>query len=220
MRIIEPSFQILDLGSREDGIKMLKRIEMLGRISHRSEDKQTENSWERFIQAVVVGHGDWSITEHCSITVVARVDRGVTHEWVRHRIGSYTQESTRFVNYEKKGLEFIKPSFAGDDPVMASSAWNADMVYAEDAYNNQLKMGQSPQIARSVLPSATAATLAATYNLRNWRLFFMSRNSKETHPDLRRTTDQILREFKRLIPILYDDIEIGQKQSISLARPR
>ena len=220
MRIVEPSFQILDLGSREDGIKMLKRIEMLGRISHRSEDKQTEDSWERFIQAVVVGHGDWSITEHCSVTVVARVDRGTTHELVRHRIGSYTQESQRFVSYGNKDVEFIKPCFVGADSVAADAAFNAEMYRAEQAYKDQLSMGQPPQIARSVLPNATASTIALTYNLRNWRLLFMSRATKETHPNFRRTFDLLLVEFKRLIPILYDDLEIGQKQSISLARPR
>ena len=220
MKIIEPSFEILDLKSREDGIKLLQRIESLARISHRSEDKQTDESWMRFIRAVVIQHGDWSVTEHCAATVIARVDRGVTHEWVRHRIGSYTQESTRFVNYGNKDIEFIKPSFIGDDPVSASSAWNAEMYRTEMAYKEQLEMGQSPQIARSVLPNATASTLAVTYNLRGWRQFFMSRATKETHPDFRRTADLLLRQFKLLIPILYDDLKIGQKQSISFSRPR
>jgi thymidylate synthase (FAD) len=220
MKIIQPSFEILDLKSREDGIKLLKRIESIARISHRSEDKQTEDSWQRFIEAVVVKHGDWSVTEHCIVTVIARVDRGVSHEWVRHRIGSYTQESTRFVNYGGKDIEFIKPCFAGDCPVEASAAWNAEMYRAEQSYKEQIEFGQPPQIARSILPNATATTIAVTFNLRNWRQFFMSRVSKETHPDMRRTSDEILAKFKQLIPILYDDLEIGQKQSISMARAR
>jgi thymidylate synthase (FAD) len=220
VRIIEPSFEILDVKTQEDGIKLLRRVEYLARISHRSEEKQTEDSWKRVLQSAVMEKGDWSVTEHCIVTVIARVDRGVTHEWVRHRIGSYTQESTRFVNYGNKDIEFIKPSFAGDDPVDASAAWNAVMYESEQAYKEQLQMGQSPQIARSVLPFATASTIAVTYNLRNWRFFFMSRDTRETHPDFRRLVDLILGEFQRLIPILYSDLEPGLKQSISFSRPR
>ena len=92
---------------RDVGLDALKFVEWCGRISHRSEDKQNVDSWKRFIETVVLGHGDWSIVEHVSVSVDAVVDRGITHEWVRHRLFSYTQESTRFVNYEKK----MPPSF-------------------------------------------------------------------------------------------------------------
>lgn len=85
----------------------LKFIEWCGRISHRSEDKMTDFSYERILKDIVIKHGDWSIVEHVSVSVDALVDRGITHEWVRHRLFSYTQESTRFVNYEKK----MPPSF-------------------------------------------------------------------------------------------------------------
>jgi thymidylate synthase (FAD) len=94
-----------------DGENILKRIEWCGRISHRSEDLQTEDSFERFIRSVVLGHGDLSIAEHESVSVDALVDRGITHEWVRHRLGAYTQESTRFVRYfkEKEG-DVVQPA--------------------------------------------------------------------------------------------------------------
>jgi len=92
MIIIEPYAKIYDVGDIEDGIRLLKKIEWIGRISHRSEDAQTHISWEKFITSVVLRHGDWSIVEHATVTVDAVVDRGITHEWVRHRIGAYTQE--------------------------------------------------------------------------------------------------------------------------------
>lgn len=95
-----------------DGINLLEHIEWCARISHRSEDAVTNESWKRIIQAVVLDHGDWSVVEHASVSVDAYVDRGITHEWVRHRLFSYTQESTRFVNYEKK----MRPSFIYPDP--------------------------------------------------------------------------------------------------------
>lgn len=88
------------------GDEILRRVEWCGRISHRSEDVAGTDT-EKFLRTVVLGHGDWSIVEHCVVSVLFLVDRGVSHEMVRHRIASYTQESTRFVNYVKK----MPPSF-------------------------------------------------------------------------------------------------------------
>ena len=105
MTIIEPRFQILSPQDDLAGVVALRTIERAARISHRSEDKQTDDSWQRFIQFVVMEKGDWSVTEHVSATVVFRVDRGVTHELVRHRLFSFTQESTRFVNYNKRAMD-------------------------------------------------------------------------------------------------------------------
>ena len=125
MKIIDPSFEIIR-PKENDGVYCLQIIEAAARISHRSEDKQTPDSWKRFIQAVVIEHGDWSVVEHVSASVLFRLDRGITHELVRHRLFSFTQESTRFVNGRKnypEGLEFITPSFVGDDPVKAQADW-------------------------------------------------------------------------------------------------
>ena len=218
MKLILPTFEIINPESRDAGVAMLRRIETFARISHRSEDRQTDDSWERFIQAVVLQHADWSVTEHCSATVIFRLDRGVTHELVRHRIGAYTQESTRFVNYGNKEIEFIIPEFADNE--MAFKSWQNSVMEAETSYKLLLKYGAAPQIARSVLPNATASTIAVTYNLRNWRHVFMMRTTKETHPDLRRVMIPLLQEFKQRVPLLYDDVEPELKQSISQSRPR
>lgn len=218
MKIIYPSYEILDLPDRDAGIALLRKVERYARISHRSEDKQTPDSWERFIEAVVIKHGDWSVTEHCSVTVLARVDRGVMAEWTRHRIGAYTVESTRFVNYGKQDVVFVRPSFEGENE--SPFTWQNAMEDSEFYYKGLLSAGHSPQIARSVLPLALATTIACTYNLRSWRLFFQMRTTKETHPDFKRLTLPLLADFKARIPILYDDLEPDLKQSISLSRPR
>src|SRR5882672_10993590 len=109
MKSIEPSFQILRPESQLDGVQALMFIERMARISHRSEDRQTGDSWQRFIKFVVMDKGDWSVVEHASATVIFRVDRGITHELVRHRLFSFTQESTRFVRYHGS-MEFIVPA--------------------------------------------------------------------------------------------------------------
>lgn len=206
------------LDSLEQGIELLRRVEFAARVSHRSEEAQTSSSWERFLKAVVLEHGDWSVTEHCSVTVEATVDRGITHEWVRHRIGAYTQESSRFVNYAKKmPASFIMPeSLSFDD----QRAWTEAIEATEATYRELVGCGVTPQIARSVFPTALASKLVVTYNLRNWRHFFLMRTSKEAHPQMREVTKPLLKEFQSKIHLLYDDIKPGRRQieNLRLAR--
>lgn len=217
MNLIEPSFEILNPLSPVEGMAQLRFIERMARISHRSEDKQTEDSWNRFLSFVVMTKGDWSVVEHAYSTVLFRADRGVTHELVRHRLFSYTQESTRFVNYEKKGgMDFITPVGLGDD----SKDFFLAMQDAECSYRAIIALGKAPQVARAVLPNALAATIAVTGNLRNWRHFLIMRTTQETHPDFKRLTIPLLKAFKSRIPLLFDDIQPDQKQSEALSKPK
>jgi thymidylate synthase (FAD) len=232
MKVIEPSFDIVDPLNQTEGVRLLQKIERMARISHRSEEKQTTETWEKFIRAVVVGHGDYSVIEHASATVIFRVDRGITHELVRHRLFSFTQESTRFVKYGVStsvdatltqyghGMEFICPSevYKPDRSRFATFEWA--VTEAEKNYMAMLADGVRPQEARSILPNSLAATIAVTGNLRNWRHFFLMRTSKETHPDFRRVTIPLLEQFQQLIPILYEDIVPNARQIDNLRAPR
>lgn len=218
MKIVEPYATLMDVPDKESGVKLLRKIEFCGRISHRSEEAQTEESYDRFLRSVILGHGDWSIVEHAVATVDAIVDRGITHEWVRHRLGSYTQESTRFVNYEKKmPASFIKPS--GLDH-RATCAWMDAIDAAEWQYKNMLSAGCTPQIARSVFPNALASRIVTTYNLRNWRHFFLMRTTRESHPQMRQVSIPLLAQFQERIPILFEDIEPEAKQADNLRKMR
>ena len=223
MKIIEPSFHIeTPFGplTHEVGQKLLVFIERQARISHRSEDLQNDNSWQRFIEAVVIQHGDWSVVEHASITVVFRVDRGTAIEIRTHRIASYTMESTRFCNYQKKGiLEFICPTEIKDDPTKRNR-WVTACEDAEMAYQDLIAEKARPQAARSVLPNSFAATIAMTANLRSIRHFLLMRTTQETHPDLRRVTIPFLTEMKSTVPILFDDIEPNSRQIENLQKGR
>lgn len=218
MKGIEPYAHLMDVPDRSAGVRLLQKIEWCGRISHRSEDAQTETSYEKFLRSVVLGHGDWSIVEHAIATVDAVVDRGITHEWVRHRLGSYTQESTRFVNYEKKmPASFICPTGL---PLDALGAWADAIEHAEKYYKLLIAKGASPQIARSVFPNALASRIVTTYNLRNWRHFFLMRTTREAHPQMRQVAIPLLQEFQTKIPILFEDIEPEAKQSDNLKKMR
>lgn len=230
MNIVEPYARIITIhGSNPHiiipdhkfyaGMLALQFVEKCGRVSHRSEDAQTVDSYGRFIRSVVLQHGDWSITEHVNVTVEALVDRGITHEWVRHRIGAYTQESTRFVNYEKKmPPSFIEPIIGSES--LDSSDWYAAVQTCENAYAELIAKGITPQIARSVFPNALASKLIVTYNLRSWRHFFLMRTSKEAHPQMKQVTIPLLKEFQEKIPILYEDIIPEQRQADNMRMGR
>lgn len=221
MKIIKPSFEILSPANVIDGVRMLYHIESMARISHRSEDKQTPETWKRFIPAVVMQHGDWSVVEHASATVLFRMDRGIVFELVRHRLFSFTQESTRFVNGRKSypdGLEFIQPENLRNNP--SQWHWEQACRQAETEYLDMLEQGIRPQEARSVLPNSLAATIAVTGNLRNWRHLLIMRTTQETHPDFKVITLPLLEEFKQRVPLLFDDIIPNQKQSEALSKPR
>ena len=220
MNVIEPTFELIHPKDHGEGVQKLRFIEMMARISHRSEEAMTNDSWERFITAVVLQHADWSVVEHESATVIFRVDRGVTHELVRHRLFSFTQESTRFVNGRKSypnGLEFVRPASL---PTVQWGSWEQSCYAAEKEYLSMLDYGVRPQEARSILPNSLAATIAVSGNLRNWRHFLLMRTSKETHLDFRRVTVPLLSQFKQRIPLLFDDIFAEEKQSDAQRKPR
>lgn len=221
MKIANPYARILPLPghqtfTKEDGDALLRRIEWCARISHRSEEAEPDT--ERFLRSVVLNHGDWSVVEHASVSVEFYVDRGVTHEEVRHRLFSFTQESTRFVNYVKKMLpEFMYPR---PDDLTLDPDWLEAIEFAEEKYQALIAKGWKPQEARSVFPTALASKIIVTGNLRNWRHFFLMRTTKEAHPQMRQVTWPLLKEFKEKIFIFFEDIEPGAKQADNIRKGR
>lgn len=205
MKIVQPSFVI---ESEVNGELILKLIEKAGRTAYKSEEKITEKSSLEFV-SMIMKRGHFSVIEHYSVTVRIICDRGVSHEIVRHRLASYTQESTRYCNYSrgKYGNEItvIKPCFWNENDEKYK-IWTETNKQAESAYNNLMKLGASPQEARSVLPNSLKTEIVMTMNLREWHHFFKLRTSDVAHPQMREIAIPILTEFKKLIPIIFDDL--------------
>lgn len=207
MKIIEPKYIIED---KLDGIEMLKRIERAGRTCYKSEDKIDDNSAKKFVQ-MLINRGHETVLEHEKVTVRVICDRGVTHEIVRHRIASYSQESTRYCNYSKDKfggeINVIKPFFwEAPDCNEKYAIWEEAMKSAESAYNKLIALGATPQEARSVLPNSLKTEIVMTMNLREWRHFFKLRTAKEAHPQMIEIAKPMLNEFKTKIPVVFDDI--------------
>lgn len=205
MRIIEPYFEILD---ELDGKKMLQKIERIGRVCYKSEDLITEDSAEKFIRNILK-RGHESVIEHEKISVKMVCDRGVTHEIVRHRVASYSQESTRYCNYQKdkfgNELTFIKPVFWKEDSP-EYTLWKESMQQIEDQYMKLIDMGASAQEARSILPNSLKTEIVVTMNLREWRHFFRLRTAGAAHPQIREIAGMVLEEFRRQIPVVFDEL--------------
>lgn len=217
MNIIKANFKI---ESEVKGIDILKQIEKVGRTCYKSEDKITDDSAVKFVRGLV-NRGHEAMIEHSCITVRFTCDRGVSHEIVRHRVASYGQESTRYCNYsnDKFGNEInvidITPGIKLDSKMKDLSVevinqvineWEEAIKDAERHYLKMIELGTTPQIARSVLPNSTKTEIVVTMNLREWRHFFKLRADTPAHPQMREIAIPLLKEFKRLIPVVFDDI--------------
>lgn len=208
MRIIKPSYEIM---TPIDEKAIMAHLEQCGRVCYKSEGKIEEGSAEKFL-ANIVKRGHEAVLEHCSFTVKFIVDRGVSHEIVRHRLASYCQESTRYCNYSKGGfggeITVIEPLYLAAG-TKGWNQWAEACMSAERAYFELLDWGCTPQEARAVLPTSLKTEVVMTADIREWRHFLRLRTSTAAHPQIREVTLPLLHELQRRLPVLFNDIEEG-----------
>ena len=206
MRIIAPYFEFMQ---EINGKEILRNIERYGRTCYKSENLITDTSAETFV-ANILKRGHESVIEHEKVTMRIVCDRGVSHEIVRHRIASYSQESTRYCNYQKdkfgNELTFIKPVFWGESSP-EYILWCDMMQKIEDNYMKLIDMGATPQEARSILPNSLKTEIIVTMNLREWRHFFRLRTAEAAHPQMQEIARPMLNAFRERIPVVFEDIE-------------
>jgi len=207
MRIIKPGFEFL---SEPDSSGILSLIEKSGRVCYKSENRMTDDSAASFIRRILkTGHE--SVIEHEKVTVRIICDRGVSHEIVRHRIASYSQESTRYCNYSKDKFEnqltLIRPFFWETDPGKLA-VWEETMQTIENNYNRLIASGAKPEEARSILPNSLKTEIVVTMNLREWRHFFKLRTQPKAHPQMREIAVPLLKAFKEKLPLFFEDIDV------------
>ena len=205
LKLVRPWFKV---EQALNGEAILMNIERYGRTCYKSEANITAQSAYQFVKNIIE-KGHESVLEHEKITVRIVCDRGVSHEIVRHRMASYSQESTRYCNYAKNKfgneVAFIIPSFftEGSEPYQV---WAEAMSKCEEAYFRLLSSGASPQEARTVLPNSLKTEIVMTMNLREWRLFFRLRASAQAHPQMVEIALPILEYFRARIPIIFDSL--------------
>ena len=200
MKIIDQSHEILHM----DGLDLIERA---GRTCYKSEENITEGSAPRFVR-MLIRRGHEAMIEHGSATVKFITNRGVTHELVRHRVASFGQESTRYVNYGGQEMEFIRPVWLlyGED---GFGPWFDSMVEAELTYGTLIDIGWRPEQAREVLPNSLKTEIVVTANYREWRHIFKLRalgTTGKTHPQMQALMLPALEEFKDKLPALFGDL--------------
>lgn len=194
MELVKPSVKILRVTHHP-----LQLIEEAGRTCYKSDSPLTITTAGKFSQ-MILSRGHESVLEHAVATVRIICDRGVTHEIVRHRLASYSQESTRYCNYGKMGIRFIVPvDFTLDDE-------DKELLELIEAhYNRCLAKGRSPQQARYFLPNGLKTEIVMTTNMREWRHFFSLRADPAAHPQMQEIAYMLLAEFKDRVPVLFEE---------------
>ena len=205
MKIIEPSVELVE---DFDAAAVMNKIERAGRVCYKSEGNIKADSAEKFIRGIIK-RGHESVIEHASVSFKIICDRGVTHELVRHRLASYSQESTRYCDYTagKFGgeLTFIKPCFWSEDDENYR-LWLRSMELAEKNYLALRANGAKPEEARSILPNSLKTEIFVTMNLREWRHFLKLRTSERAHPQMRQVALKIFDIMAEKLPAIFDDI--------------
>lgn len=224
MKIVEQSIILLREPNYED---ILWNIEEAARNCYKSEEKNPEKdpTKRNSLIRATVARRHTSVLEHSSFTFRVICDRGISHQWVRHRIGwSYSQESTRFCNYsdDRFGNEIIViwPSkmlgpvvprtpqdilaAAASNP--AAEAWITAMQFAENKYNHLTSLGWRAEDARDVLPTALKTEIVCTANIVSLRHFFEERCALDAHHKIRGLAGELLYILSGKIPVVFDDL--------------
>jgi len=221
MKVLQSSahFKILAILMGINNEKPLNLIELAGRTAYQSRDKITNDSAERFVR-MLLRRGHESVLEHSCMTVeFDNVSRGFTHELVRHRLASYTQESTRYVdekefkvvapphkNVEDKIVKLTLPGEGKSSFLISFSDW---ISLNEQMYRGLREAGWLPQDARQILPIGITSQIVITANFREWRHIFKLRCSPDAHWEIREAMLALLKEVKKRIPVIFDDFEIA-----------
>lgn len=204
MRIISPKVEIID---NLNGEEILKKIEKIGRVCYKSEDNIKEESAERFVRNII-NSGHESVIEHVSISVRVICDRSTSHQWVRHRLASYSQESQRYCNYNKdkfgNELTFVDLNTFAD--LSDNNIAIEELERIESLYMTLIKEGVKPEDARSILPNCTKTEFICTMNLRGWRHFFEMRCDNHAQHQIRYLAKSLLKKMSVYIPIVFDDL--------------
>jgi thymidylate synthase (FAD) len=197
---IGPSIRV-QFYSLEDFQTVEQSMEDAARTCYKSKDKITDESAGKLVRSLLKrGHHAMLEFGYARATLVC--NRGVTHELVRHRLCSFAQESTRYVDYaaQEGGIEFIIPPELSD---VERELWKRAMHEAEGSYNELRKRGVSAQIARGVLPIDVKTEIVVSANLREWMHVFKMRCASTAHPHIRRLMLLALVEFSKEIPAMF-----------------
>lgn len=209
MIIVEPKVYV----QKYDGVQIMKNIEKACRTCYRSEGSITDTSYKTLLTNCI-NRGHESVLEHEKITVRLICDLGVYKDLTRHRIASFSIESTRYCNYSKdkfnNQIKFIKPCNI-EENTERYDIWQECMQSIEDNYNKMASIeGTAPDQLRMMLPHSVAAEVCMTANIREWKHILSLRSTKFVHPAVRQVMIPLLLEFKNTMPEIFNTVEYDE----------
>ncbi len=161
----------------------------------------------------VTGYGHASVIEHASFTFsLEGVSRAMTHQLVRHRIASYTQQSQRYVTYDTFEKYVTPPSI--EENSEAKRIFNSALKKISETYHKLLEMGIPKEDARFILPNAAKTNIIVTMNARELRHFFNLRCCRRSQWEIRQVAIEMLKQAKNVAPSLFENagpscVELG-----------
>lgn len=213
MKVIEPYFEILHMAEPQD---IYRHLELSARNCYKSEDRIEDGTAGQFLNRIIKS-GHESVIEHVSISVRIICDRGVLAELTRHRLASFSVESTRYANYSKdkfgNEITVIKPFFWKEGSEQYHE-WEKAMQTCEQIYMKLIEGGAKAQEARSVLPNSLKTDIIITANIREWIHIFNLRCSRASHPQMRQVMLPLLCEFNKKLPVLFGTVYEKYKADI------
>jgi thymidylate synthase (FAD) len=152
----------------------------------------------------VTGYGHASVIEHASFTFsLEDVSRAMTHQLVRHRIASYTQQSQRYVTYDTLKKYVTPPSIVNSTE--AKEIFEETLKNISDAYQKLLNIGIPKEDARYILPNAAKTNIIVTMNARELHHFFNLRCCARSQWEIREAAKEMLRQVKKVAPALFEN---------------
>ena len=204
MKIIKADYKIITFNPEEDvrdiclGYSTCYNVEL-------------PKTWNKRCDYIRKHRNHESQLEHSRLTVLFTINRGVSHELVRHRHCSFGQQSTRYCNYSKD--RFDNQLMFIDDISMANNAesyneWLHSLDEIEKSYLKRLALGDKAEQARGILPNDLATKLLVTTNYREWRNIFKLRCDGYAHYQMREVMIPLFKEIRDTLPCVFDDISI------------
>ena len=178
---------------------------MAAKLTHsRTKPEDLDKTSDKELKAIlkhVMSLGHQSVVEHTSFTfAISDVSRSLTHQLVRHRIASYSQQSQRYVNLKEP--TYVTPPSIEKDNIM-KKAYDETMERIWKEYNKLLDIGIPAEDARYVLPNATTSNIIVTMNARSLLNFFELRCCLHAQWEIRRLANKMLREVKKVAPTIF-----------------
>jgi thymidylate synthase (FAD) len=177
-------------------------VEYAGRLCYRSEDRLGHST--RFI-AARVGEGHESIIEHLSFTfLIEGISRACSHQLVRHRLASYSQESQRYCEMRREDEMVIPPDVKANAESLR--LWQEAADGLRSAYERFRQSGVRKEDARFLLPNAMATRIVVTMNARSLRHFLHVRLPRNAQWEIRAVAMKMLEAVVALAPSIFGDL--------------